>query len=40
MSVRVCKFCEKEFVDGIDMVRSVKTGEWICMECFRERIQT
>jgi len=47
MSKQTCKFCDLEFefpvkvnpdVEPI-MVRSVKTGDYICMKCFRERIQ-
>ena len=47
MSMQICKFCNLEFEFPIKvkpdeepvMVRSVKTGEYICMKCFRERIQ-
>ena len=36
---RICKFCQDHVKDGIDMVRSVATGDWICMPCFNERIK-
>ena len=46
MSKQPCKFCNKvfELPDKPDdnnpvMVRSVKTGDYICMKCFRDRIQ-
>jgi len=47
MSKQPCKFCKEEYelpdkilpdVEPI-MVRSVKTGDYICMKCFRDRIQ-
>jgi len=47
MSKQTCKFCDLEFEfptkvkpdEEPVMVRSVKTGDYICMKCFRERIQ-
>jgi len=46
MSKQPCKFCNKvfELPDKPDdnnpiMVRSVKTGDYICIKCFKERIQ-
>ena len=47
MSKQTCKFCNLEFEFPIKvkpdeepvMVRSVKTGDYICMKCFRDRIQ-
>ena len=38
MSKRKCKFCENEVENGIDMVRSVATGDYICMPCFQKRM--
>ena len=37
--LRKCKFCEKEFSNEIEMVRSVATGDWICEPCFNSRIR-
>lgn len=37
--LRKCKFCENEFKDGVEMVQSVATGDWICMSCFEKRMK-